>query len=44
MLITALNQFQLKGHQEPHNEAGSLSPAEHLVGFELRTFPSFSLI
>ena len=26
--------FQLEGHQEPHNEVGSLSLAEHLMGFE----------
>ena len=30
--------FQPKGHQEPHSEVGSLSPAECLVGFELGTF------
>ena len=26
--------FQPEGHQEPHSEVGSLSLAEHLVGFE----------
>ena len=30
--------FRPEGHREPHNEVGSLSPAEHLVGFELETF------
>ena len=34
MLITAFVQFRPKGHREPRNEIGSLSPAEHLVGFE----------
>ena len=27
-------QLHLKGHMEPHNKAGSLTPVEHLVGFE----------
>ena len=26
--------IRLKGHLEPRKEVGSLSPAEHLVGFE----------
>ena len=30
--------FRPKGHREPHNEVGSLSLAERLVGFELGTF------
>ena len=30
--------FRPKGHWEPRIEAGSLSPAEHLVGFEPGTF------
>ena len=30
--------FRSKGHQEPLNEIGSLSPAKHLVGFEPGTF------
>ena len=30
--------FQPQGHREPRNKVGSLSPAEHLVGFEPRTF------
>ena len=40
MLITAgfFLHFRPEGHREPHNEVGSLSPAKHLVGFELRTF------
>ena len=38
MLITAVLHFQPKGHQEPRNKVGSLSPAEHLVGFEPGTF------
>ena len=32
MLITACYLFQPKGHWEPCNEVGSLSPAEHLAG------------
>ena len=35
MLITCILHIRPEGHQEPHNEVGSLSPAEHLVGFEL---------
>ena len=38
MLITVFVQVQPKGHQEPQNEVGSPSLAEHLVGFELGTF------
>ena len=38
MLITAILYFRPKGHQEPRNEVGSLSPAERLVGFEPGTF------
>ena len=38
MLITVFVQVWLKGHQEPRNEVGSLSPAECLVGFEPGTF------
>ena len=38
MIINMFELFQPKSHQEPHNESGSLSPAEHLVGFELGTF------
>ena len=30
--------FRPKSHWEPHNKVGSLRPAEHLVGFEPRTF------
>ena len=30
--------FWPKGHRDPHNEVGSLIPAEHLVGFEPGTF------
>ena len=37
MLITAFVQFQPKGHREPCNEVGSLSPAEQLVEFELES-------
>ena len=29
--------FRSKGHRQPRNEVGYLSPAEHLVGFELGT-------
>ena len=38
MLITAFVQFRPKGHREPRNEVGSLSPADRLVGFEAGTF------
>ena len=37
-LITVFVHTRPKGHQEPRNEVGSLSPAERLVGFELGTF------
>ena len=30
--------FRPEGHREPRNEVGSLSLAEHLVGFEPGTF------
>ena len=30
--------FRPEGHREPRNDAGSLSPAKRLVGFELGTF------
>ena len=30
--------LKLKGYMEPHNKAGSLTPAEHLVGFEPGAF------
>ena len=42
MLITVFELFWLKGHREPRNYIGSLSPAEHLVGFEPGTFPFLS--
>lgn len=35
-------QFRPAGHREPHNEVGSLTPAEYLVGFEPGAF-QFSL-
>ena len=38
MLITAFVQVQPEGHREPCKEAGSLSPAERLAGFEPGTF------
>ena len=38
MLITAFSHFQPEGHQEPHNEVGSLSLTTCLVGFEPGTF------
>ena len=38
MLITAFVHVQPKGHREPRNKVGSLSPAERLVGFEPGTF------
>ena len=31
-------QFQLEGYRKPRNVIGSLSPAEHLVGFKLGSF------
>ena len=34
MLITACYLFRPKGYREPLNAVGSLSPAEHLAGFE----------
>ena len=41
MLITAFLHIRPEGHREPRNEVGSLSPAEHLVGFEWGTFRYF---
>ena len=38
MLITVFVHIRPEGHWEPHNEVGSLSPAECLGGFELGTF------
>ena len=38
MLITAFIHIWPKGHREPCNEVGSLSPAERLASFELGTF------
>ena len=38
MLITAFEQVRPEGHREPHNEVGSLSPAERPAGFEQGTF------
>ena len=38
MLITVFVQVRPEGHWEPCNEVGSLSPAEHLAGFEPGTF------
>ena len=35
MLVTAFVKFWPKGHQKSHNDAGSLSWAKCLVGFEL---------
>ena len=40
MLISMFSLFGPEGHWEPCNKVGSLSPAEHLVGFEPRTFYS----
>ena len=34
MLITCILHIRPEGHREPHNEAGSISPTERLVGFE----------
>ena len=41
MLITAFVQFRPEGHRELRNEAGSLSPAKRLVGFEPEIFKIF---
>ena len=38
MLITAFAQVRPVGYWEPRDEVGSLSPAEHLAGFEEGTF------
>ena len=38
MLITCVLHIRPEGHLGPRNEVGSLSPAEHLVGFEPTTF------
>ena len=38
MLITVFLHVRPEGHREPRSEVGSLSPAEHLVGFEPGTF------
>ena len=38
MLITCVLHIQPESHWEPRNEVGSLSPVEHLVGFELETW------
>ena len=38
MLIIAYVHNRPEGHREPRNEVGSLSPAEHLAGFEPGTF------
>ena len=34
MLITAFVEVWTEGHREPHNEVGSLCPAEHLASFD----------
>ena len=41
-LITPFVKFLPEGHREPRGEVGSLSPAEHLVGFEPDTFQFLS--
>ena len=38
VLITCVLHIRPEGHLGPRNEVGSLSPAEHLVGFEPTTF------
>ena len=38
MLITTYVRIRPEGHREPRNEVESLSPAEHLAGFEPGTF------
>ena len=42
MLITCVLHIWPEGHREPRNEVGSLSPAEHIVGFEPGTFRFWS--
>ena len=42
MLITCVLYIRPEGHWEPCNKVGSLSPAKHLVGFELGTFRFWS--
>ena len=42
MLITYILHIRPEGHWKPHNVVGSLSPAEHLVGFEAGTFQFWS--
>ena len=42
MLITCVLHIRPKGHQEPCSEVGCLSPAKHLVEFELGTFQFWS--
>ena len=42
MLITCVLHARPESHREPRNEVGSLNPAEHLVGFEPRTFRFWS--
>ena len=37
-LITTFVKVWPKGHWEPHNKVGSLSPPEHLTGFEPGSF------
>ena len=37
-------QLQLKGHMEPHNKAGSLTPAEQLVGSEPGAFQFYHVL
>ena len=37
MLITAFIQVRPRGHREPHNKVGLISPAERLAGFERGT-------
>ena len=37
-------QLQLKGHMEPQTKAGSLTPAEDLVGFEPGAFQFYHVL
>ena len=36
--------IQLQCHMEPHNKAGSLTPAEHLIRFEPEAFQFYHVL
>ena len=37
-MLIVLERLRSKGYREPRSKVGSLSPTEHLVGFEARPF------